>query len=98
MNLSRVYSITLLLLTFMIWYAIYSAQFLIYDENWGNILTGFFISLLAFIGILILFWKKRDLIQSCKWQTIMFLLISSPLTIFFVVMNYELIFGIALKN
>jgi len=98
MNYSRIYSITLFLLTFIIWYAIYSAQFLLYDENWGNILTTFFISIFTFIGILILFWKKRDLLRKTRWQTIAFLLLASPLTIYLVVDNYELIFGVALKK
>ncbi|SMC51898.1 hypothetical protein [Moheibacter sediminis] len=98
MNLSRVYSITLVLLTFFIWYVIYSAQFLIYDESLGNIILAFLVSIFSLIGILILFWKKRNIIKDCQWQTIMFLLICSPLTIFFVVMNYEFIFGAVLKN
>lgn len=98
MNLSRVYSITLLLLTFIIWYVIYSAQFLIYDDNWGNILTAFFISVFSFLLIIILFWKNRELIKNARWQTIMFLLFCSPLTLYFVVMNYEFIFGAVLRN
>lgn len=98
MNLSRVYSITLLMLTFIIWYVIYSAQFLEYDENWGNIILSFLVSIFSSIGILILFWIKRDLIKDCRWQTIMFLLVCSPLTLYFIVMNYEFIFGATLKN
>lgn len=95
---SRVYSITLLLLTFIIWYVIYSAQFLLYDENIGNIILAFLISIFSLVGILILFWKKRELIKDCRWQTIMFLLVASPLTIYLVALNYELIFGVALKK
>jgi hypothetical protein len=91
------YSMALVFILGFIWALMHEAQFLAYDENWGNILSAFFISLLATLCLLILWFKCQSFILECKWQTLLFLIFGSPFTIVIVVMNYNLIFGSSLK-
>jgi hypothetical protein len=84
--------------TLIIWSLLYNAQFLEYDENYGNILSAFFMSLLFSMLLAVLWFKRRDILISHKWQTILFLIISSPITITFVIIKYQVIFDTVLKN
>lgn len=93
-----IYSIALCLVTLVIWNLLYHAQFLEYDENYGNLLGAFFLSVAATIILLFLWFKWRHIINNCKWQTIAFLIVSSPLTVAIVSINYQTIFGAMLKN
>ena len=93
-----IYSTVLLLVTLTIWTFLYKAQFLEYDENYGNILSAFFLSLVATIFLTVLWFKWRNIIKTSKWQTILFLIISSPLTIALISINYPTILGTMLKN
>jgi hypothetical protein len=91
------YSITLFLLTVIIWDEIYEAQFLAYDENWGNLITAFLISFCS-IFVLIFIWSNwQKIILACKWQTLLFLLLASPITVVYVVFNYKSFFGVVLR-
>jgi len=95
--LNSIYSIILLIVTSIIWYLIYQAQFLVYDDNWGNLILAFIISVCSFF-LLILVWSNwKKIILNCKWQTIFFLLFASPISVVGIVFNYELFFGITLN-
>jgi len=94
----NLYSIFLGSLTVIIWTMLFTAQFLEYDDNYANILSAFSLSVVATIFLLVVWFKARDVLKRNKWQTIFFLLMSSPITIAFVSINYPLIFGAMLKN
>jgi hypothetical protein len=93
-----IYSTELLLVTLTIWALLNKAQFLEYDNNYGNILSAFFLSLVATIILTVLWFKWQHIIKTSKWQSILFLIISSPLTIVLVSINYPTIFGNMLKT
>ena len=85
-------------MTLTISMVLYMAQFLEYDDNYGNILAAFFLSVFGLFVLTVLWFKWRHIIKTSKLQTILFLIVSSPLTIAFVSINYPTIFGTMLKN
>jgi hypothetical protein len=87
------YILILLLLTTFIWVQMYQAQFLPYDDNFGLLIMIFLISVALLITGGVLLVRKTKLIRQNLIWTILFLIINSPVTIFLVVMNYELVFG-----
>jgi cytochrome bd-type quinol oxidase subunit 2 len=93
-----IYSTALLLASLAIWTLLYTAQFLDYDDNYGQLLSAFFLSVCAALVLAVVWFKMRPLIKATRWQTMMYLLIASPLTIALVVINYPVVFGHALKN
>ncbi len=93
-----IYSITLLFVSLWIWMLLYNAQFLSYDDNYGHIINAFLISIFSTMIMVVVWFKQRHFIQAYKWQTLTFLLISSPPTIAIVATNSTAIFGAILKN
>jgi len=91
------YLVVLFCISFLMWKQIYEAQFLVYDENYGNLLSAFFISVCSIFGLIIIWEKWKSIILESKWQTLLFLLLSSPITIIIVCLNYKSFFGVALK-
>jgi hypothetical protein len=88
-----IYLTILLLLTIYIWQLLYSAQFLPYDENYGVLIYVFIISVLVTVILTILWFKARSFIKQNSIETILFLLVNSPLTIALVFYFYIEIFG-----
>lgn len=84
---------TLVLLTAFIWGQVYTAQFLEYDENFGQLIMAFLISMALLIVGIVVILRKVKLVMNNLILSIGFLFINSPFTIFFVVMNYPMIFG-----
>ena len=97
-KINLVYSTVLLLVTILIWRLIYYAQFLEYDLNILNLLLAFILSIGAITAITIMWFRRRQIIRACKWQTILFLIISSPITVVLVSIYYPTVFGTMLKN
>ncbi|MES2726912.1 MAG: hypothetical protein V4643_07405 [Bacteroidota bacterium] len=91
--LKTIYLTTLLLLTVFIWWQLYSAQFLAYDNNYGVLISAFLVSVLATIILAILWFKARPLIKRNVLPTILFLLASSPITVALVFYFYNNLFG-----
>ncbi len=91
--ISSIYKIGLLLVTFAIWYLMYLAKHEEYDLNYGLAIQAFLISLVAVVIIIVLWFKKRDVIKSNKWITIIYLVISSPLSIFLFIELYGRLIG-----
>jgi hypothetical protein len=96
-RINFLYPNSLMVVAMVVWTLLYQAQFLEYDENYGNILAAFFLSLGSTAALIFLLFKRRALVGLFRWQTIVFLVFSSPLTIALV---YELqgIFWVTLKN
>jgi len=92
-----IYILTLILITGIIWVGLYKVQFLEYDENWGLLIETFLISICSFFGLIFIWINWRFFIIENKWITILFLLLSSPISIILVTFNYELIFGTMIK-
>lgn len=93
-----IYSLTLLVTASTIWLLLYNAQFLDYDDNYGNIITAFFLSVLATVLIIVMWFNWRYIIKTVKWQTVLFLVFCSPITVGIVIYYYSKIFGAMLKN
>ena len=92
-----IYITVLVLLTALMWVQLYTAGFLPYDDNFGQLL-GIFLLSVAGLGIgILLIAKKNRLVLKNLIATITFLIINSPVTIYLVIMNYENIFGIVLN-
>ena len=95
--LKIIYVTTLFLVTVFIWQQLYSAQLLEYDENYGVLISTFLLSALATLILIILWFKARTFIEQNSFATILFLFMSSPLTLIFIFYFYHEIFG-KLKN
>jgi hypothetical protein len=91
------YIISLIVLTTLIWSQIYTAQFLEYDDNYGQLIGAFLIATFLFILGIVLLIRKVRIVKMNLIATIVFLTLNSPFTVFFIVMNYENIFGVTLK-
>lgn len=92
-----IYSTVLILVSLLIWGRIYQAQFLKYDDNFGNLISAVVLSITSCVILLISWFVRKSLIKSCRWQTIIFLFISSPITVLVFVLNYEEILGVKLN-
>ena len=79
------------------WRQLYEAQFLAYDENYGNLFSAFFISVCSIFGLIIIWKKWKNIILESKWETFLFLILSSPITVIIACVYYESIFGAKLK-
>jgi hypothetical protein len=92
-----IYFFILTCFTATIWIQIYSAQFLNYDDNWGQLLIAFLISFMVTTVALIFWFKKNEMIRENKSATILFLVLNNPMTVVLVIFNYTEIFGAQLK-
>ncbi|HLP51351.1 MAG TPA: hypothetical protein VK154_10735 [Chitinophagales bacterium] len=97
-KIQLVYSAFLLASAIAIWHGMYSAQFLEYDLNYGNLLGAFLLSFAVVVAMIFVAVRWRYIIRMCLWQSALFLLIASPATVVFVVFNYAAIFGAPIKN
>jgi hypothetical protein len=88
-----IYILALLLLTIFIWGQIYSAQFLPYDENFGRLIVTFFISVALLVTGIVLLILRIEVVRRNLLLTILFLVINSPVTVVWIVLEYEAIFG-----
>jgi hypothetical protein len=92
-----IYIITLMLLTSFVWIQLYNAQFLEYDDNFGQLIIVFLGSVALLVVGSITIIKKTKIVRSNLVVSIVFLVINSPLTVAWVAMNYEIVFGTSLK-
>lgn len=84
--------------TIYIWRGLYNAQRFEYDDNFGIIIHCFLISLLTLIGLIIIWFVKRQWIKENILITVAWFLTASPITIFMVVTNYEAVFKVKLAH
>lgn len=81
----------------LIWLLFYQAKNYNYDLNIALLLYGFLISITLTCLLIILFFWKRSIIKDNSLSIVVFLMTSSPVALYFVVTNYEFIFGQALS-
>lgn len=91
--LKVVYVSILFLVTVFIWEQMYSTQFLEYDKNYGVLLSVFLLSIVAFVILTIMWFKVRAFIEQNSFVTILFVVMTSPLTLLFIIYFYQDIFG-----
>lgn len=75
------------------WSLLYQAGDLPYDDNVAVILMAFLLSVLVTSGLIFLFFRKMTLLKKHLISIIVFLITSSPISLFWVMTNYEFIFG-----
>jgi hypothetical protein len=93
-----IYSVALIVSSIFIWQQMYLAQFEEYDDNYGRLIMAFLWSLIMFLMLIILAFRKKQLFNtSLLALSFFYCLANSPITIFIVMMNYKLIFGVNLK-
>ncbi len=88
-----IYNVILWTSAFFIWQLVYQAGFQEYDENWGSIMGAFEISLLVTIATGILWVKRNQIVRAATYETLLYLLTCSPVTLILVVEFYAEIFG-----
>jgi hypothetical protein len=88
-----VISIFLLLSIIMIWGQFYNARNLPYDENFGSIYLGLFLSLLIFIALIVALFKRRKWVMYNIFTVSLYTVTSNPILMVFVAYNYESLFG-----
>jgi len=95
--LNIIFQISLIIISISVWKLIYDMQFLIYDDNMGNLCVALLLSILAVISIIIIWFKWRKIIGKALLITFLFLITSNPITVMVACVNYEYIFGVQLK-
>ena len=93
-----IYTTLLTVLSFIIWRLLYTAQFEEYDDNMANILLAFFISVLGLALLTFMWFRWRKLIRHLWLETLIFIVVSSPITIGLSIIYYSEIFGVTLRN
>ncbi len=91
-------SSAVLLIAAQFWFMLYEAQFLEYDENYGQILAVFGLSSLMLIGAILCWFVNRSWVKRFKWQLLLYFISSGPITIAIAVFNYAEIFEAHLKH
>jgi hypothetical protein len=80
------------------WTTFYQAQFLEYDDNYGQLIHSFIISLATLVALTIIWFRKRQLIKDIKVAAIIWTFIGSPLTFIIAAIYYQTIFGTVLAT
>ena len=86
-------SLLLFIAASMEWYLLKVAVELPYDDNYGALILAFIISLGAVVFIGVIWWKYRTVFYQNRYGIFLYLLTSSPMTVIFVITNYQSIFG-----
>lgn len=97
-NSSYFLSILLVCHAVLIWMPLKNAGELPYDANYANIMVAFITSFSACICILYYYLKIHKAFVQNIFTTIIFLLSSSPISIFYACTQYKEIFGVSLAN
>ena len=84
--------------TIYCWYCFYQARFLEYDYNYGLLIHGFFISLVALVTLLIVWFRNRQILKKSIALVIAWLVFGSPITFVICSLFYEAIFGARLMG
>src|SRR5689334_18820086 len=90
------YWLSLVAMMAIIWIPIYVAQYLPYDENFGQLISSFLLSMLLLATGIVLMVRKTAIVMRNFALSVGFLIINSPLTVLIVMVKYERIFGTAL--
>src|SRR6185436_10750087 len=92
------FTIVCAIITFWIWQKLYNAQFLQYDNNYGELIVAFLISIVSNLLIISTWFWEREILKKNQIPFLLFFITSSPITIAIVIFNYTSIFGAHLKR
>jgi hypothetical protein len=81
-----------------IWYWLYSAQFLPYDDNYGALIDAFLVSLLATAVLVFMWFKQRQWILQSLYPIIVWTVFGSPATVILIVFYVYDLLGIHLQT
>lgn len=81
MTYNKAYNIFIACSILLIWYWVYSASKAEYDVNYFYAFYAFVYSALLFVFIVILWFSSREFIRRNKMSTILFLVLSSPISL-----------------
>ncbi len=93
MSLNIIYKIGIAVSTLIIWGMIISAKFTEYDRNYGLVIYSMLFSLIVTFLIIIVAISNKDLVYKSKVITAMFIITSSPVSIFLFLLYYPELFG-----
>jgi len=93
MNRNKLYVFSLVFAFITIWILMVKAKYAEYDSNYGYAIYALLVSLGITFGILVLWFKIRQLLENNSAVTIFFLLTSSPLSIYFFIYLYGGVVG-----
>lgn len=83
-----------LIIIFMIeWVMIFISRYQPYDLNYGLVLNAMAFSLFGIILIVVIYFINRPLILRNKIETLIFLILGSPLSIIFFIYFYISVIG-----
>jgi magnesium-transporting ATPase (P-type) len=91
--LNRIYQIGLIVFFIFEWGLMYQAKHEEYDANYGLAIYAFLLSLIAIVLLLAVWFLRRDVIKSNRLLTVIYLITSSPLSIFLFVEFYGRFIG-----
>ncbi len=91
------YNLSIAVVTALIWYNLYQAQFEEYDDNYGLLIGALILSIISFAAFSIPWFKRRVLLRKNIIQTVILCILNSPVTVGYVILNYEQIFKAQLK-
>jgi hypothetical protein len=86
-----------LLLSYYNFKLLYEAQFLEYDDNYGEIISVFILSFWTSAPFIFLFFFNKQWLNKNKEIIIFYLIFNSPISILIAVIFYSQIFGVHLK-
>ncbi|WP_448702723.1 hypothetical protein ACFGVR_10255 [Mucilaginibacter sp. AW1-3] len=90
---NTIYRIALLAGALAIWYYVWLAHQLDYDENFGAIIFAIILSMVLTLSITVMWFLTRALILQNKLISLSFLIIASPITILLFIYVYQAIAG-----
>jgi hypothetical protein len=93
-----IFSIAVLAEIICIWYWLYNAQLLPYDDNYGALIDAFLVSLLATVVLSFMWFKQRPWILQSLYLSIVWMVLGSPVTVIVVVFYVYDILGIHLQT
>jgi len=93
-----VLSVVLAVLGVFIWLKLEQAGHLPYDRNYGEITAGFMASCLGCLIILVYGLRYKKAFFKNLLMVVVFLFFCSPLSIYWVCVNYRFIFGVGLAH
>ena len=99
MSLKRyILSLLLVIETAYVCTQFFEVQELPYDDNYGLLIHCFIISLMTLIVLIVLWFKRRELVKSNFLVVALWTIIASPVTFALISIYYESIFGVTLAR
>jgi len=90
---NTIYRTALLLGALAIWYYVWLAHQLDYDENFGAIIFAMIFSMVLTLSVTIMWFLTRALVLQSKFISLSFLILASPVTILIFIYVYQAMAG-----